>query len=82
MPRLATISCLIIALLAVLSAVPAAHAAPAHKRVPQAWAKTHHLGVKQGARDRDRDGLTDRGEYRAGTDPRRCESVSDGREDP
>src|SRR3954468_11904649 len=65
---------------ALLVAVPAS-AAPAHKRVPQAWAKSHHVGAKQGARDTDKDGLSNWGEYRASTNPRRRDSDKDGLSD-
>jgi hypothetical protein len=67
--------------------VPAAAsaAAPAHSRLPRAWAAKHRLGVKAGARDTDRDGLINWGEYRAKTNPRRADSdrdhISDAAED-
>ena len=52
-------------------------AAPKHVRLPKAWAKKHRLGVKAGARDQDRDGLTNWGEYRAKTNPRRADTDRD-----
>jgi hypothetical protein len=61
--------------------VDSAQAAPAHKLVPPAWAKTHHIGTKQGALDRDKDGLTNWGEFRAGTNPRKRDSDRDGMSD-
>jgi Bacterial TSP3 repeat len=77
----------LVALVLTLALVPAATAAaaPAHSRLPKAWAKKHRLGVKAGARDTDRDGLTNWGEYRAKTNPRRTDTdrdhVSDAAED-
>lgn len=43
-----------------------------HDRMPDRWERAHQLkvGVKDGRRDPDRDGLTNRAEYRSQTDPR------------
>jgi hypothetical protein len=44
-----------------------------HDRMPDKWEKRHHLNVKKddSRRDRDRDGLSNYGEYRAHTNPGR-----------
>lgn len=49
-----------------------------HDRIPDRWEKRHHLSlhVNQARRDQDRDGLRNRAEFRAGTDPR--DSDTDG----
>src|ERR1700754_284956 len=62
----------------VLALAGTAHAAPATKRLPRAWAAANHLAPKQGARDTDRDGLTNWCEYRAATNPRKRDSDHDG----
>ena len=64
--------------LLVLVLAPAAQAAPAAKRLPVAWAAANKLTRTQGARDTDRDGLINWGEYRAGTNPRKRDSDRDG----
>jgi hypothetical protein len=76
MPRLASTAVLLA--LAALATAPAASAAPAHRLVPRAWAKQFHVGAAQGAKDHDHDGLSNWGEYRAGTDPHRRDSDRDG----
>ena len=52
-------------------------------RIPDRWEKRHHLSlkVKQGKRDQDGDGLRNRGEWKAGLDPRDDDSDNDGTED-
>ena len=74
----------IIAALALL-ALPAAGVAKDrnHDRIPDGWEKRHNLSlkVKQTKRDQDRDGLRNRGEFRAGTNPRDADSDNDGTED-
>jgi hypothetical protein len=52
-------------------------------RIPDRWEKRHHLSlnVKQGKRDQDGDGLRNRGEFKAGLDPRDDDSDDDGVED-
>ncbi len=66
---------------AALTASPAV--ARDHDRMPDKWEKRHHLNVKvdDSRRDRDRDGLTNYGEYRAKTNPRKKDSDRDGRRD-
>ena len=55
--------------------------------MPDKWDKRYHLNVKKddSRRDRDRDGLSNYGEYRAHTNPRKKDSdhdgIKDGRED-
>jgi hypothetical protein len=51
--------------------------------MPDKWEKRHHLNVKKddSRRDRDRDGLSNYGEYRAHTNPRKKDSDHDGRRD-
>src|SRR3954447_9017200 len=60
--------------------VPAttAAAAPSHSRLPAKWAKRNHLGHRAGVRDTDRDGLSNWGECRSGTNPRRPDTDGDG----
>jgi hypothetical protein len=49
-------------------------------RIPDRWECRHRLSlkVKQANRDPDRDGLNNRGEFRAGDDPHRADSDGDG----
>ncbi len=49
-------------------------------RIPDKWEKTHRLSLKKDQRklDQDRDGLRNRGEFRADTDPRDKDSDGDG----
>lgn len=51
-----------------------------HDRIPDRWERQHGLSLKvnQAKRDQDRDDLANRGEYRAGTDPREADSDGDG----
>jgi hypothetical protein len=51
-----------------------------HDRIPDRWEKRHHLSlqVNQAHRDQDRDGLDNRGEFRAGDNPRDDDSDEDG----
>ena len=62
---------------------PAAAKDRNHDRIPDRWEKRHHLSlkVKQGKRDQDGDGLRNRGEFKAGLDPRDDDSDDDGVED-
>jgi hypothetical protein len=77
-----------ITLLTALAAV-AALAAPSqardrnHDRIGDRWEKKHHLSlhVNQARKDQDHDGLKNRGEFRAQTDPRDDDSDNDGIED-
>jgi hypothetical protein len=70
---------------AALLALPAAAVAKDrnHDGLPDGWEKAHHLSlkVKQGHRDQDHDGLKNRGEFRAGTNPRRADTDKDGIKD-
>jgi hypothetical protein len=52
-------------------------------RIPDRWEKRHSLSleVNQARRDQDRDGLKNRGEWRAKTDPRAADSDDDGIDD-
>jgi hypothetical protein len=54
-----------------------------HDRIPDKWEKRHHLSLnhKQGRRDQDRDGLKNRGEFRAHLDPRDADTDDDGIDD-
>jgi hypothetical protein len=54
-----------------------------HDRIPDRWEKAHHLSlkVKQGGRDQDKDGLKNRGEWRAKLNPRDSDTDNDGVED-
>jgi hypothetical protein len=54
-----------------------------HDKLPDRWERAHHLSlkVKQAKRDQDRDGLNNRGEFRAKTNPRDSDSDDDGIED-
>src|SRR3954466_15696375 len=51
-----------------------------HDGLPDRWERTHHLSLRldQARRDQDHDGLNNRGEYRAGFDPRDRDSDNDG----
>jgi hypothetical protein len=86
MPRIARAGALIaLALLTALAlAGPAAASKPRHDRgkgahrgksLPKHWSK--HYKVKRAAADPDRDGLTNWGEYRARTKPKRADSDRD-----
>jgi hypothetical protein len=54
-----------------------------HDRIPDRWERAHHLSLKvnQAKRDQDRDGLRNRAEFLAGTDPRNDDSDDDGTKD-
>ncbi len=54
-----------------------------HDRIGDRWERSHHLSlhVNQARRDQDHDGLKNRGEFRAQTDPRDDDSDNDGVED-
>jgi hypothetical protein len=54
-----------------------------HDRIPDRWEKAHHLSlkVKQAGRDQDRDGLKNRGEFRARLNPRDSDTDNDGVKD-
>jgi hypothetical protein len=84
--RLSTCLALAVAT-ASLTAAPALARTHDHDRMLDRWEKRYHLNVKtdDSRRDRDRDGLSNYGEYRAHTDPRKKDSdhdgIRDGRED-
>ena len=52
-------------------------------RIPDRWEKRHKLSLKvnQAHRDQDRDGLRNRAEFKAGTNPRDRDSDDDGTKD-
>lgn len=54
-----------------------------HDHIPDKWEKKHKLSLKvnQARRDQDHDGLRNRAEFRAGTNPRDADSDNDGIED-
>jgi hypothetical protein len=54
-----------------------------HDRISDRWEKHHHLSLhhNQAGRDQDKDGLKNRAEFRAGTNPRDDDSDNDGIED-
>lgn len=54
-----------------------------HDRIPDRWERSHHLSLKvsQARRDQDHDGLKNRGEFRAQTDPRDADSDNNGTPD-
>ena len=54
-----------------------------HDRIPDRWEQRHHLSLQrdQARRDQDRDGLRNRGEFKAGLNPRDADSDDDGVED-
>ncbi|MBK8293614.1 MAG: hypothetical protein IPK93_02125 [Solirubrobacterales bacterium] len=51
-----------------------------HDKLPDKWEKAHKLSLKKDQRrlDQDHDGLKNRGEFRAGTNPRDKDSDDDG----
>jgi hypothetical protein len=51
-----------------------------HDHISDRWEKRHHLSlrVNQGARDQDRDHLDNRGEFKAGDNPRDADTDNDG----
>jgi hypothetical protein len=84
MKKLLIISTLV--LFAVLGLASTASATGADRNrdgLPDRWERKHHLSlkVKQAKRDQDRDGLNNRGEFRAKTNPRDDDSDHDGVED-
>src|SRR3954447_3598108 len=82
-PSVRKLLILALALVAALGVVSSASAKPRdrnHDRLPDRWERAHHLSlkVKQGHRDQDRDGLNNRGEFRAKTNPRDADTDNDG----
>jgi hypothetical protein len=51
-----------------------------HDGIPDKWERSHHLSLKvnQARRDQDHDGLRNRAEFRAQTDPRDADSDNNG----
>src|SRR3954454_681939 len=51
-----------------------------HDGLPDRWETAHHLSLhaNQARHDQDRDGLNNRGEFRAGDDPRDADTDGDG----
>jgi hypothetical protein len=54
-----------------------------HDRIPDKWEKRHHLSLhkQQGRKDQDRDGLKNRGEWKARLNPRDADTDDDGVDD-
>jgi hypothetical protein len=54
-----------------------------HDRIPDRWERAYHLSLKvnQARRDQDHDGLRNRAEFLAGTNPRSDDSDDDGTDD-
>jgi hypothetical protein len=54
-----------------------------HDRIPDRWERAFHLSLKvnQAQRDQDHDGMRNRAEFMAGTNPRRADSDDDGTKD-
>jgi hypothetical protein len=73
----------LVAALGVVSTASAKSRDRNHDRLPDRWERAHHLSlkVKQAKRDQDRDGLNNRGEFRARTNPRDRDTDNDGIDD-
>src|SRR3954466_16332002 len=54
-----------------------------HDRIPDRWERAHHLSLRvdQARRDQDHDGLRNRAEFRADTNPRKAATDGDGIKD-
>jgi len=83
MTRTATTIFSILALAAVPATAAAKSADANHNGIPDKWEKAHHLSVKsnQANKDTDHDGLSNRQEFKDGTDPRKADSDRDGLKD-
>jgi hypothetical protein len=84
MKKLLLIPTLVVfALLSLASAASAKGRDGNRDGLPDRWERSHHLSlkVKQAKRDQDRDGLNNRGEFRAKTNPRDDDTDEDGIED-
>jgi hypothetical protein len=81
--RILIIALALVASLGVVSTASAKGRDRNHDRLPDKWERAHHLSlkVKQAKRDQDRDGLNNRGEFRAKTNPRDDDTDDDGIED-
>jgi hypothetical protein len=71
------------AMLAFTSSAMAGQRDRNHDRIPDRWERANHLSLKvnQAKRDQDHDGLRNRAEFLAGTNPRNDDSDDDGTED-
>src|SRR3954468_14249039 len=79
-----TLTILTLALLAVPASAAAKQGADRnHDGLPDSWESRHHLSLnaKQGSRDPDHDGLSNRSEFKRGTNPRKADSDRDGLND-
>jgi len=78
--KLLILALALVAALGVVSSASARSRDRNHDRLPDRWERTHHLSlkVKQGRRDQDRDGLNNRGEFRAKMNPRDADTDDDG----
>jgi hypothetical protein len=78
--KLLILAVALVAGLGVVSSASARSRDRNHDRLPDRWERAHHLSlkVKQGKRDQDRDGLDNRGEFRAKTNPRDADTDNDG----
>jgi hypothetical protein len=78
--KLLIIALALVAALGVVSSASAKSRDRNHDRLPDRWEHAHHLSlkVKQAKRDQDKDGLNNRGEFRAKTDPRDEDTDDDG----
>ena len=83
MKKLALIALAVLAMLALASPASARGRDGNHDGLPDRWEKHHKLSlkVKQARRDQDKDGLNNRGEFRARTNPRDDDTDNDGIED-
>ena len=83
MKKLLIIALALVAALGVVSTASANGRDRNHDKLPDRWERAHHLSlkVKQAKKDQDRDGLNNRGEWRARMDPRDDDTDDDGIED-
>jgi len=82
--RIVTATAAMLALAASLMLASAASASDRNRdRIPDRWERAHHLSlhVNQARRDQDRDGLNNRGEFRAHLNPRDADTDDDGVDD-
>jgi hypothetical protein len=81
--KLLILALALVAALGVVSSASAKSRDRNHDRLPDRWEHAHHLSlkVKQAKRDQDRDGLNNRGEFRARTNPRDEDTDNDGIKD-
>ena len=83
MRKLFILALALVAVLGLASSAAAKSRDRNHDKLPDRWERAHHLSlkVKQAKRDQDRDGLNNRGEFRAKTNPRDSDSDDDGIKD-